>query len=140
MAKIKLVALAVITLGVAEVRDSQGRVTQPSTLRQIQPGEPFDLDEAADAEELRKIGAARDPIVEEASASATSTASKGGRRKSASQVGTGLAGGGEDGGQGAGTGHEGAGLGGGTEGGDPAAASNGGVGDGDATGGAGLGA
>lgn len=70
---ILLVALAVITLGVPELRDAEGHITRDSTLRNVLPGEPFTLTSEEDAEALKAAGHARDPNADEAEANAEAT-------------------------------------------------------------------
>lgn len=108
---IQLVALAVITLGVPELRDAQGVITREATLRHVQPGEPFAIESEEDATELRVAGHARDPIVAEVPAAdtppAVPQAAKAPRKPRAPKGGAGAAGA-EGAGQADGTGESGA--------------------------------
>ena len=70
---ILLVALAVITLGVPELRDAEGHITRESTLRNVRPGELFTLTSEEDAEALKAAGHAREPNADEAEAQAEAT-------------------------------------------------------------------
>ena len=65
-----LVDLAVITLGVPELRDAEGHITRESTLRNVRPGETFEITNADDAQALKDAGHARDLTAEEAEAQA----------------------------------------------------------------------
>jgi hypothetical protein len=58
-----LIALCVITLGMAELRDDKGKITRKSTLRDVSPGDLFEVD-AEEGPRLLAIGAARLPLTE----------------------------------------------------------------------------